>query len=76
LELPDLYLPVVTVWLIILVVPPPPESTSLVVLVPLALLDVLAGCQRSEGRKREETRRVPKLAAVKVGIASVGSGRG
>jgi hypothetical protein len=43
LELPDLYLPVVTVWLITFVLtPPPPESSSLVVLVPLTLLDVLA----------------------------------
>jgi len=54
LELLDLYLPVVTVWLMTLVVTPPPaESSSLVVLVPLILLDVLATRQRMEQRARK-----------------------
>jgi len=77
LELPDLYLPVVTVWLITLVLtPPPPESSSLVVLVPLTLLDVLADYERLSKGGKGERWDIPKLADVKVGSASVGSGSG
>jgi hypothetical protein len=58
------------------VTPPPPESTILVVKVPLTFLDVLADCQRLESRARNRRVDVPKFADVKVGSASVGSGRG
>ena len=61
-----------------LVTPPPPptiESSTFVVLVPLALLDVLA-CGQPEVDTREIAD-IPKLAVVNVGLPSMpGAGRG
>ena len=55
--------------------PPPTESSSFVVLVPLALLDVLANGQLEVDKR--EISDIPKTAVVNVGLPSMpGAGRG
>ena len=55
--------------------PPPTESSTFVVLVPLALLDVLANGQLEVDTR--EISDIPKMAVVNVGLPSMpGAGRG